>query len=450
MKSKKNKLTNLLKTGILLFGISLLLWNCENEESLQNLEVLQKSPLYYVKLEKASYNSISLQSNLSKSSANKNNDSDLLSWAANNNYYFNPSNFIKAIDSIGNETYTTSLHIQDTPNNVFYNLVIPKKLENNFVSNPLIIKYELAEGTKKDFKISTQNPFVGTISVFNLSNFKNSSIKAKGATLDANPCMKNKVTKYRNSNGNGNSSSSGGGGANIDNTNSSDPANNYGINIGVRSFFFSSGGGGGGRSRSRLVDWGVGVFNFPDIANVNYSKSASNNTITCPDGRIVTVLVTDEYCSNGKFVNGVCVEEVQIFNELTGKADCLNHHLDKNGNSFIKDILKKFEGNSKFDIKIVSKNKVFKDGVNTGNGINGKTKYIKGSSLINIEISTTKLSNMPALAAARTLIHEYIHADMYRKIYTNNYDGDLDFKTTYEKYKTEKQKNSIMQWLIYM
>ena len=31
MKSKKNKLTNLLKTGILFFGISLFLWNCENQ-----------------------------------------------------------------------------------------------------------------------------------------------------------------------------------------------------------------------------------------------------------------------------------------------------------------------------------------------------------------------------------------------------------------------------------
>ena len=30
MKMKKNKLPNLLKTGILLFGVSILLWNCQN------------------------------------------------------------------------------------------------------------------------------------------------------------------------------------------------------------------------------------------------------------------------------------------------------------------------------------------------------------------------------------------------------------------------------------
>ena len=36
MKTKKNKLTNFLKIGILFFGISLLLWNCEKEEIISN------------------------------------------------------------------------------------------------------------------------------------------------------------------------------------------------------------------------------------------------------------------------------------------------------------------------------------------------------------------------------------------------------------------------------
>ena len=36
MKNRKNKITNLLKIGILLFGISLLLWNC-NDESIHEI-----------------------------------------------------------------------------------------------------------------------------------------------------------------------------------------------------------------------------------------------------------------------------------------------------------------------------------------------------------------------------------------------------------------------------
>jgi hypothetical protein len=143
-----------------------------------------------------------------------------------------------------------------------------------------------------------------------------------------------------------------------------------------------------------------------------------------------------------RLVNEVEIDKI-LDELLTGKAKCLNNHLDKKGNSFVKNIFSKFEGESKFHINIKSKYRVFKNGVSSGGGVNGITRHIQGSNFINIEISTSKLSNMPALAAARTLIHEYIHADMVRKIYTANYDGDLDFKTTYEKYETEKQHNAM-------
>ncbi|MCG8732918.1 hypothetical protein [Tenacibaculum finnmarkense] len=129
----------------------------------------------------------------------------------------------------------------------------------------------------------------------------------------------------------------------------------------------------------------------------------------------------------------VPIEDDKIINKLTGKADCFNGKLTENGSTFIKNILKKFQGVSKFDINIKSVDKIFRK--NTTIELNGKTTYTKGSSLINIKISTNKLSGMSALASARTLIHEYIHADMFRKINTTNYDGDLDFKTTYEEYK---------------
>lgn len=48
MKTKKNKLTNFLKIGVFLFGISLLLWNCEKEEILieQETNIIQHSQTY--------------------------------------------------------------------------------------------------------------------------------------------------------------------------------------------------------------------------------------------------------------------------------------------------------------------------------------------------------------------------------------------------------------------
>ena len=118
--------------------------------------------------------------------------------------------------------------------------------------------------------------------------------------------------------------------------------------------------------------------------------------------------------------------------ELEGKEECLNNLLKKEGNSFLKNILDNFKGDSEFDIKIKSKNKVYKG----PNEVSGKTSYLLGSYAINIEISTSKQAGKPALGTVRDLIHEYIHADMFRKLYTNNpTQGDLDFKKTYENFK---------------
>jgi hypothetical protein len=42
-----------------------------------------------------------------------------------------------------------------------------------------------------------------------------------------------------------------------------------------------------------------------------------------------------------------------------------------------------------------------------------------------------------ALEVAKTILHEYIHADMYRKLNTKDpTTGELDFKETYEKFKS--------------
>ena len=77
MKSKKNKLTNLLKTGILFFGISLLLWNCEKNETLEELN-LQESELKTVPIENSMSFFKTIHNNtLSKSVAKGNNDISL-------------------------------------------------------------------------------------------------------------------------------------------------------------------------------------------------------------------------------------------------------------------------------------------------------------------------------------------------------------------------------------
>lgn len=126
----------------------------------------------------------------------------------------------------------------------------------------------------------------------------------------------------------------------------------------------------------------------------------------------------------------------QIFNNLTGKAKCLNDLLDYKGNSFVQNLLSNFEGTSKFDISISSKDVVMgiKNGVERE--INGRTLPPEGN-LIKIEISTSMANSKAPLEVARVILHEYIHADIYRKLGINlgTDKESLDFKTTYEKYK---------------
>ena len=123
--------------------------------------------------------------------------------------------------------------------------------------------------------------------------------------------------------------------------------------------------------------------------------------------------------------------------ELEGKAKCLNDLLDEKGNSFVKDILSKFKGNSTFDIKIVSKDKVYSEKIKKY--VNGKTLYGSGN-LITIIISTTNANKHSALEVARTILHEYIHADIFRKLDVKyNAEKELDFKKTYLAYKSQHE-----------
>ncbi|MDX6183582.1 hypothetical protein SGQ44_14725 [Flavobacterium sp. Fl-77] len=124
----------------------------------------------------------------------------------------------------------------------------------------------------------------------------------------------------------------------------------------------------------------------------------------------------------------------QIFNELTGKAKCLNDLLTKNGNSFVQKILVNFEGKSTFNVKLVSKDKVISE--KTGLEINGQTLPPKDN-LIVIEISTSKANENSALDVVRTILHEYIHADLHSKTFTEYYKGETGFKLVSEMYANQ-------------
>ncbi|WP_166921333.1 hypothetical protein [Flavobacterium poyangense] len=127
----------------------------------------------------------------------------------------------------------------------------------------------------------------------------------------------------------------------------------------------------------------------------------------------------------------------QIIDALTGKAKCLNALLEKNGNASTQKLLANFKGKSEFDIRIGSKDKVLSN--TTNQEINGETSYTPGDNFITIEISTSRADQNGALETTRVILHEYIHADILRKLYTltGTKAEREDFKTLYDLYGSQ-------------
>jgi len=134
------------------------------------------------------------------------------------------------------------------------------------------------------------------------------------------------------------------------------------------------------------------------------------------------------------------IEDKINSDSLTGKAKCLNDLLDKQGASFVQELLENFRGESEFDIQIESKDDLYGP---DGKLVNGLT-FEPSNNIINIQISTNAAASRPALSVVRTILHEYIHADMYRKLRTEDqaHTNDvLNFKDTYEKFENGNFQN---------
>jgi hypothetical protein len=97
-------------------------------------------------------------------------------------------------------------------------------------------------------------------------------------------------------------------------------------------------------------------------------------------------------------------------------------------NNLITGLIKSFQGNAEFGITIKSKDSII--------GANGTTSYKIGDTNFTITISTSQAKSRPTIEVARTILHEYIHADIYRKLYTKyNYTFINDFRLVYNSYK---------------
>ncbi|WP_299108253.1 hypothetical protein [uncultured Tenacibaculum sp.] len=149
-------------------------------------------------------------------------------------------------------------------------------------------------------------------------------------------------------------------------------------------------------------------------------------------------------------------EDDKIINNLTDKAKCVYDKLKNN--TLIKKTLDNFKGeDAPVHLKLEMKSNL-RD--NKGDIINGQTIY---GDKIRIVINTEKSKDRPSLSVARTIIHEAIHAKIYRMIrtrsqlvynqYTNTYhlpDGSkADFPTLfdyYDKFPNNPQHNYMADY----
>lgn len=129
--------------------------------------------------------------------------------------------------------------------------------------------------------------------------------------------------------------------------------------------------------------------------------------------------------------NGSVDYEDKIINELTGKALCVYNKLQQLSGGF-KAAIQKFDG--EFPVAHIK----FSIDYSLPETINAVTNN-SGQHIINVKINGNTLNNRTELGLARTLTHETIHAEIFRKIRSVGSQISIsDFPGIYDYYRRHK------------
>mgnify|MGYP003670810909 CR=1 FL=1 len=158
MKMKKTKITKLLKLGILLFGVSLLLWNCEEQKSFN--EVQNKKIINLISLD--DFKNRITEKNLDNLSKYFKGNSSL-----NKDYKSETSDeFIILTDNIAfsqkdNKSFFTFQIIKETYGNEFYNLILTVNEQEEVIKSEI---YEYIPSAQ--YNSNTPTKFVGSVRTY--------------------------------------------------------------------------------------------------------------------------------------------------------------------------------------------------------------------------------------------------------------------------------------------
>jgi hypothetical protein len=293
MKTKKNKVTNLLKTGILFLGVSLLLWNCEQETVFEEIEETPIAQVY--KFEPKDIPDISSQI---ENRSRKN----VFSRSSNTTepYWIDDQNILGAIDSLENKSFFYRLYFNNMPTNTFYNIVVTERVDDTI--DPFVLAYEFENGIKKSMKVYGLEPFLDALVERENKKTSNRSFNRDyeywNEPIDITDCGD---LLSGNSGGNSSNNNSGGTGTATNQNGPTNSGNGNYVSYGSTTVINYGGGNSGGGSS---IQWGTGNFDFPPanaLRSSNYNRG--DDRVICPDGEIIIV-------ENGENLEGFIEQNV--------------------------------------------------------------------------------------------------------------------------------------------
>ena len=406
MKSKKNKLTNLLKTGILLFGISLFLWNCNNEnETIENnqsnlLEKLQ-SNFNAENFKEALPYDFEVQWDNSLKQYSEELETSYYEFPITYTSKFNPDEILKSKP-------------QKNKYNISYKILITENEKQEYIYYVVKFYKENSKNTshlEKSFAGSSD--FSGFIHLLNKSGDIVFAKKLEGGIEDSKKFYNKEFKKKRNKDENLY--------ARVDETCITLTTHSYTDNY-VRwgngpAIYVSTTYNGSTSTTSCESYWlpglniggGGGAGTYRNNGNGGVYKDSNT-----PTRHQIRDLALE--CEQGYVYDAVLEKCVlyQIFNELTGKDKCIYTELEKL--NLFKQTIGKFS-NGKYNLTV-------KYGT-ICNGGAGEEACTDASDLHNGNMTIKILgSGTQSLDFAATLLHEGIHAEIYK--YVDEYKKGVD------------------------
>lgn len=317
-------------------------------------------------------------------------------------FFIDEKTIVGTIDSAGNKSYFYRLYFDKMPLNTFYNIVVTDRQENNI--EPFVISYEYENEKRKSIKYYNLKKFLDALitrdDILKGKLLYSRNDEQQSEPIDVEECGD---LASEGSGSNNNNSSGTGGGSGTDPNGPSNSNNNSYSYYGSYTVINFGGGSSGGGAVWTLTALQAN-FEFPAV-QVNALKVSNfnkneNDRVICPEGEIIIIENIE-----------------QIVDNLKDKAKCIYTGIKEN--SLLKKTLEKFKGKTPTNLILEQKSNLREDDEDSESPIvNGKT-YYGDSYNITIVLNTEQSRNRPSLAVARTILHEAIHADIYRKIKEN-------------------------------